>query len=179
MQVLTGKEEYVIGSLEKELLQANESAFSPTCEIENRIMGSTYYVTRRLMPGYIFIRTEDAEKLYLRLMNEKSHHSLQTMTKLLKTGETFTPLHPEEEQMLLSLFGQDHHAGISTGVIINGKLQVTEGPLKGLEDKIVYIDRHKHLAALSLKIGDRRIRVKVALEVKRRYNTPWLMSTAP
>jgi transcriptional antiterminator NusG len=165
MQVLTGKEEYVSGCVKDWLLQDGEEAYSPTCEREIMLHGKPTPVTARVFPGYIFIQSENVIDLYFRIRKTKDRHFLQTLTKVLRTDETFTPMSEAEEHAFLSLFGPDHKAGISRGVIRGGKLKVLDGPLKGKEDSIIKIDRHKRLAILQMRILGRYMTVKVGLEV--------------
>lgn len=165
MQVLTGKEEFVSGCVTGWLLQEGEEAYSPTCEREIMLRGEPAKATARLFPGYIFIQSEKVIDLYVRLRAVKDRHFLQTLTKVLRTDDYFTPMAEEEEKAFLSLFGGEHSIGVSRGVIRDGKLIVTEGPLMGQEDNIIKINRHKRIAILQLRILGKFITIKVGLEV--------------
>ena len=57
-------------------------------------------------------------------------------------------INPEEEKLLTALCGSKRNIEMSRGVICNGVMQVTEGPLKGMESRICKVDRHKRLARL-------------------------------
>ena len=166
MQVLTGKEEYVIYFLKKWFLTDEDKAFSPDCELEKKFRGDVSYVTRRLMPGYVFIQTDDPINLYTRLDIAKEHHFFQTMTKFLRSEQVVMPLQDKEEHLLLSLFDENYHTGISQGTIKAGKLRILSGPLMGMEERITKIDRHKKTATLSMQIAEKWVTLKVGLEVK-------------
>lgn len=56
----------------------------------------------------------------------------------------------EEEKVLRDLCGKERHLEMSRGVIREGGTQVTDGPLKGMEDRIRRIDRHKRLAKIQI-----------------------------
>lgn len=53
----------------------------------------------------------------------------------------------------------------SVGNIIDGKLIVDEGPLKGLEDRVRKIERHDRWADLEMEVLEERRMMKVGLQV--------------
>ena len=55
--------------------------------------------------------------------------------------------------------------GMSKGVIRDGKMVVTSGPLKGREGLIRRIDRHKRTAEIEIPFADGDTRVTVGLEI--------------
>ena len=55
---------------------------------------------------------------------------------------------------------------MSRGVIQNGKTIIQEGPLQGLEEKIIKIDRHKRIAFLKSSDQTKEaLLFKVGLEI--------------
>ncbi|WP_050635414.1 hypothetical protein [Candidatus Stoquefichus sp. SB1] len=54
----------------------------------------------------------------------------------------------------------------STGDIVNGKIVVNEGPLKGCEDMIRKVDRHKRLAFFKYKFSFSDSDICLGLEIK-------------
>ena len=57
--------------------------------------------------------------------------------------------------------------GMSEGVIADGRTVVRSGPLRGREDLIRKIDRHKRVAFLDVGLLD-QVRVRVGLEITRK-----------
>ena len=55
--------------------------------------------------------------------------------------------------------------GISKGIIRNGRVIVTSGPLKGRESLIRKIDRHKRTAKIEIPFTDGQKQVTVGLEI--------------
>lgn len=139
LQVLTGKENYVAGLLEDRLLQENESTLVPTCDRMINYHGQLQVVMKRLFPGYIFILSDDVIDLELRLKNAQQHQLLQTLTKLLRTDQYYTPLAEEEELTLFALFGRDQHIGMSKGIIVAGRSQHA-----GMSNGIIVPERDQH-----------------------------------
>lgn len=165
MQVLTGKEEYVMNFVRSWLLEDGEDIYAPTCEREINLHGKPLKVAARVFPGYLFIQSGKVIDFYFRIKRTKEHSFLQTLTKVLRTEDTFSPMSEGEENAFLSLFGKDHRIGISRGVIHEGKLHILDGPLRGREDDIIKIDRHKKMAILQVRILGRDMSVKAGLEV--------------
>lgn len=102
-----------------------------------------------MYPGYIFIKTElSLETLKNRYMNEYPVFMMDASVKTIM------------EKMM-------DDSGIircSKGDIINKKLKVYEGPLKGLEDNVKHINRHKKVAFLDIPFYDHML-MKIPLEV--------------
>ena len=165
MQIHTDKTAYVALFLERWLLREGESVYAPTYEKEMTIRGEKRLVTKLLFPGYMFIQSGAVIDFYTRLKEVKMEGFLLTLTKLLGAEGEFIPLSDEEEKEFLSLTGEEHKAGMSYGIIADGRLQITSGPLAGREGDIVRIDRHKRTAILSMPFMGRRVKVRLGLEV--------------
>lgn len=71
----------------------------------------------------------------------------------------------EEEELLLRLGGPDHHLAMSKGIIKEGIIYVTEGPLIGWEGMIRKIDRHKRIAMLGTGLINDGWKIKAGLEI--------------
>lgn len=127
------------------------SCWVPTKTEQRKLDGKYTEVERILFPGYIFIDTDDPEKLHIEIRKTKYN------SRVMKTGEYFTPISRTEEEIIRHLTGDDGRMGISTGIIEDGNLKVIDGPLKGFEKYIVRIDRHKRKAWLKIKLfGEER-----------------------
>lgn len=97
-----------------------------------------------MFPAGVFLESDDEATL----MEE-----LRRYSKKAKPGAVFKALAPvkkSEEMFLKSLCGESRHLGMSKGVIQDGITQITEGPLRGMEERICQIDRHKRLARLAV-----------------------------
>ena len=93
---------------------------------------------RKLMfPANIFLESEEEELLKQEIKKYCSFTGRKIQMKSISI---------EEEKFLKKLCGEMHHLKMSRGLVIKGTVYVTEGPLKGLENQICKIDRHKRLA---------------------------------
>ncbi|MXP76222.1 hypothetical protein GN277_12710 [Lachnospiraceae bacterium WCA-9-b2] len=113
---------------------ALKTAFVFTYDRMRRFEGEWHLERRLMFPDYVFLETGDERALTKELMHEEM--------SLLHVKEN-------EKMFLTSLCGEAHHLGMSKGIIQNGATCITEGPLRGMEERISRIDRHKRLARLA------------------------------
>ena len=160
IQVRTGTEEEIQRQCEtiidKSIL---EKSFIPKYEQERKYQGEWHTELKALFPGYVFLVSEEKEKLFFELKR------IMGLTKLLGTGETIVPLTNEEVNFLLRLGGKEQTVEMSEGIIENDRVVVTSGPLKGNEGLIRKIDRHKRKAWLEIEMFGRTVEMQVGLEV--------------
>ena len=159
--VPTGQEEQVKTICDKRLGDQNvyEECFLPKYEKPWRENGAWVKKRMVLFPGYLFFVTEDSERLYRALK------SVPKFTKLLGDDEGPIPLYDEETEFLKKHINQDKVFEISVGEYIGKELVITEGPLKDLTGKVVYVDRHGRQAVLEVEFFGRIVKMKVGLEV--------------
>ncbi len=160
MQVRTGTEEEIRlqcrKKIEEEILT---ECFIPHYEEKRSVCGKWTVIRKVLFPGYVFVGTEEMEKLYEKLK------IVIGLTKLLGTGETIVPLTEEEVSFLKRFGGREQVVGMSEGIIEHAKVIITSGPLQGMEGYIRKIDRHKRRAYLELPMFGRNQQVQVGLEI--------------
>lgn len=157
---VTGKEESARTEIGKMLPQESYSRCFIPKRKESRKRGTERIkVDRILFPGYLFIETDDAETVFFYLKK------LPQYAKLLRAGEDFIPVAPEEEAWLRKLMKNGETVEISVGMIANQTIRVTEGPLRGMEGFIRRVDRHKRKAWLRLEMFGRTLDVCMGLEI--------------
>lgn len=161
IQVFTGREMEIAQQCRDRVMEEDEDVFVPLAERQTRIHGELQIVRTRLFPGYVFIETAKIEDFYLRLKQ------INAMTKILRTGETMTPLHEDEEEYLrrIGLGGEGHIARYSEGYLEGDRLVVTSGALMGYEGKVKKILRHKRLVVLEVPLLGRTVEVTLGLGV--------------
>ena len=85
---------------------------------------------------------------------------------LAETGEKeIFSVGEDEERILREIFGSEKNLPMSKGVIRGGRVQITEGPLRGREQMIRKVDRHKRLAFLKMENAGNEICLKAGLEI--------------
>ena len=160
VQVQTGTEERIkaqcIRMIGEDIL---ERCFIPYYGEKKKYLGDWHTEKRILFPGYVFMVSERLADLYQELFK------VVGLTKLLGTGKEIVPLSEEETALLKRMGAGERPLEISTGLIENGTVVVTEGPLVGMEGCIRRIDRHKRKAWLEIDMFGRTLEMEVGLEI--------------
>ena len=127
-----------------------EACVIPLKEREKKFHGSWHLVTERVYPGYLFLKTEEAEQLFFQLKQ------IPKLTKLLGDAElTFDSLTDEEAAFVENLGGAGHVVQLSpVAVDKDGNVTVLGGELRKYEDRIKKIDLHKRIAVVRTTIGE-------------------------
>ncbi len=130
---------------------------------EEKISRRMAYPGKNPLPGYVFLITQNLEKLV------ESLKKVIGMTKLIGTGDEIVPLSEAEISLITKLGGKSSSSEsivkISQGIIEGDQVHILSGPLKGLEGAIRKIDRHKRIAYLSVDMFNRTVDMKVGLEI--------------
>lgn len=160
IQTKTGQEEPMRQRVEKML---PDSSYED-CKIlyyvkKKKYLGEWHEERERLLPGYMFLITDDPEPV------SEALGRMTEFTRLLGTGSSFCPIRPEEEELLNKLTNGKDEIGMSYGVIEKGILKVRSGVLTGMESRIKKIDRHKRKGFISMRLDDQEKLVGVGLEI--------------
>ncbi|MCR4842842.1 MAG: antiterminator LoaP [Eubacterium sp.] len=162
IQVRTGRENIIRDTCCALIRQGDEEVFVPESVLRKHIAGEWVDIKRPMFPGYVFFDTDDAESLYMRLK------AIPTMTKVLKTGESFSPMSPAEQAVFDRILGNERVLAMSEGIIEGDVVKVAAGPLSYLEGSIVKIDRHKKMAIIEVDFLGQKKRIKAGLEIVER-----------
>ena len=139
--------------------EALTDAFVFTCDRMRRYGGVWHLERRPLFPHYLFLESEDEEKL-----SEELKQYSQVFSVFESEGK-LVRVEPEEERLLRVLCGAGHHSRMSRGYIRDGRTVVTEGPLQGKENLIRRIDRHKRIAQVGMPSSGSLQKMQVGLEI--------------
>ena len=163
IQVPTGREEQLLEATKSyQVRDFYEEIFIPRYERKKKYLGRWHTETSVLFPGYLFVISSQAQELYQALKR------IPRLTKLLGTGEKWTPMSREDIELVELLSGRERIVKCSEGYMQGDKVTVTDGPLKGLEGKISRIDRHKRLAWLTMELFGRTVEIRAGLEIVRK-----------
>lgn len=156
------QDEYKVCNL---LRQQQIEAFIPRMKVAHRKKSNLLFVEKLMFPGYVFVESELEQKEFIIQLDAVKRMSSKSM-KLLKLDKIGTSaLHDEEVFYLKSILNSDKVMDYSVGIIVGSKTIITQGPLKGMENTIIKIDRHKRCALIELMICDQSIRTNVSLEI--------------
>lgn len=134
--------------------------FVPKYEKFFRRQGTWELVTLPLFNEYFFVATRNVGML----SKELAKLSV-TASFAAKNERDVAPLSSEVQAWFESVLDAGHILRASEGVIEGGALKVVRGPLRGQEDKVRKINRHKRLAFVGLEEGDNAFLLRVALNV--------------
>lgn len=157
---------HTISGLEQKCMQqcqeyidasAYRKMFIPGYRTKKHFQKKWHEVTKPLFPGYLFIDTDEIEPIMTGLKKFRQY------TKLLKDGDTVSPVKKEEQDFLTLMMDKDHIVQYSEGFLIGDKVCITSGPLKRIQGWIKGIDRHRRVAKMEIPILGRRTPIEVGL----------------
>ena len=134
----------------------------PKCQFNRRWHGEYKMIEKVAFPGYFFIDSDDPKALEELLMR------IPSVVTLVRIGGGFNPIRIEEQKIIEQMMDENDLIKASVGNIVNGKLIVEVGPLKGLEDCVRKIERHDRWADLEMELFEECRMMKVGLEIKAR-----------
>lgn len=108
------------------------------------------YIIQELYPDYVFIKSILNKDEFSNLFKE-FFHTIDGLIELLDYEDVY-PLNQDEQVILEKLFNNEHVIRCTEGESINSRFVAISGPLKGLEDKIVKVNRHNRFALLDCGI---------------------------
>lgn len=166
IQTLGHEEEKTIIMIEKIL---NESIYKrciyPTRRMKKKIRGEWRDVTEKLVPGYIFIFTEEPLRVYSELKK------IPLLTKLLgREGGNFVKLDNKEIKWLEILMANTKgngsaEVGLSqVGFTEGDEVQIISGPLTDLVGYVKKINLHKRQAELEVEFMGRKMDIYLGIE---------------
>ena len=164
IQVVTGKEEAMCRLIERLAPEGSlDECFTPRYATEMKVRGEWVPARKPLFPGYIIAASDRVDLLAETLRRTPE------FTRLLSVGETFVPLHAEDQAWIGAFTKRgDRTVPMSKGVMEGDRVVVLDGPLVGCEAMIKSVNRHKSLAILEFEICGRRVTTKVGLGIVRR-----------
>jgi transcriptional antiterminator NusG len=135
------------------------SVFSPKYEYMRRYQGDWHIKEGVLFPGYIFMESDTPAKL------EEQLGHISSLVTPVRIGGGFYPIRREEEEFLRSMMDETYCIRYSLGYLVDGKLIVESGPLRGKDHCVIKIDRHRRIADIALCLFAEEKKVQVGLKV--------------
>ncbi|MGO8694496.1 MAG: antiterminator LoaP [Rectinemataceae bacterium] len=150
IHVLTDHEDDYIRRLAS--LVAGKRVFAPKRLLKIRRHGTDKKETSPIFPGYVFMECEDI------LADLDAYWAARKTTgfiRFLRDNMAPQPLSDQDRELLLHFMSFGDYADTSkVSFDENDRIVVLEGPLKGLEGRIVKVDRRRGRAKVALTIYD-------------------------
>ena len=166
IQVKTGKEEQAIEDILKNKPDdASFDVFAPYRKSLRKYKGVMREVVERCFPGYIFVETNDVQRLFKQLYFTPGFQKI-----LGREGDTdnFVPLDKDESRMIDILYSANNNriTEISNIEVREGEMiRVLDGPLAGLETQIKKVDLHKRTVTVEYMLCGRLVTSKVGINI--------------
>jgi transcriptional antiterminator NusG len=142
---------------------AGVEIFFPQRKIDIRRKGTIIHTSSGIFPGYIFIEIDDGDDIL-------NYHWFFRRTdgffRFLKSNKNIAPLADRDLEVVLHFIKRvGPMAGLSKVYFDeNSRIVVTEGPLMGLEGKIIKVDKRKGRAKIKLDLYDDSFSIDLAFE---------------
>ena len=166
IQVKTGKEQQAIEDILKNKPDdASFDVFAPYRKSLRKYKGVMREVVERCFPGYIFVETNDVQRLFKQLYFTPGFQKI-----LGREGDTdnFVPLDKDESRMIDILYSANNNriTEISNIEVREGEMiRVLDGPLSGLETQIKKVDLHKRTVTVEYMLCGRSVTSKVGINI--------------
>ena len=129
--------------------QNDTLAFIPKTEKWIGVKSVRSYIVKDLYPDYIFVKSELNENEFMDKY-EKFFEDIKNAAILVRQGNSYS-MQKSIQDLYEKLFDQNGIITHSTGNIVQSKLKIDDGPLCGLEESIIKIDRHDRTAKFDFK----------------------------
>lgn len=140
-------------------------SFVPMMKRIHHVKGKKVFIEKAMFPGYTFIESDINQNEFLINLN-LVRQKYSKFIKVLKYSEHDVPaLRNEEEEYLKRILNKDKVMEHSIGFIEGDRTIITEGPLMGLENTIIKIDRHKRKAIIQVSLCNQLTNISVSLEI--------------
>ncbi|MCF6414138.1 hypothetical protein I7648_10590 [Collinsella tanakaei] len=136
-----GREHSIARRIMRAMGDSSSAAIVFERELPRRVQGAWGTVREILFPGYVVVRTADADAL---------EREIESRTEAFGPHVEPVPIRLDDRAMdlLVHMAGECGVLHMSAGDIVDGRLTVRSGALKGVEHLVARIDRHKRLAYL-------------------------------
>ena len=150
LQVMSGREDTFIELFSK--ARPDQALYNIKKKIRTRRKGKQITHMTCLFPGYVFFQSEGDKPSpeTIRALKRTRH-----FMRILPATDSIKPLCDRDTEIIRHLVSFGREIGSSLVMYDeNNRIKVIQGPLMGLEGKIVKVDRRKRRAKIQLEMND-------------------------
>jgi transcriptional antiterminator NusG len=138
--------------------------YFPKRQIDIRRHGTIIHTTPGIFPGYIFIEIEEEDDI---LNYHWAFRRTDGFFRFLKSNQNICPLQDRDLELVLHFIKKVGSLAGKSRVYFNenSRIVVIEGPLMGLEGKIIKVDKRKGRAKIKLDLYDEAFAIDLAFEI--------------
>jgi len=164
IQVKTRSEDKFIERLKKEHPDMPFTIHFPKRRLNIKRAGKIVPSTPAVFPGYIFVEAESNEEIGSRQWDFRHTDGFY---RFLVSNQNITPLADRDLELVLHFLSSSGAIADRSKVYFNenARIVVVEGPLYGLEGRIVKVDKRKGRAKIKLDLYNDSFSIDLAFEV--------------
>jgi len=164
IQVKTRSEDKFIKLLKAQHPQINLPIHFPRRRLDIRRAGKIKTSTPSVFPGYIFIEAQNDEEI---LAFQWEFRRTDGFFRFLKSNQDITPLADRDLELVLHFINNAGPIAGRSKVYFNenSRIIVVDGPLLGLEGRILKVDRRKGRAKIMLDLYNDSFTIDLAFDV--------------
>jgi transcriptional antiterminator NusG len=163
VQVKTRAEEKYIKLLRAMHPEITLPVYFPKRRIDIRRKGVVTQSTTAVFPGYIFVEVNDAEDIHL---YQWAFRRTEGFFRFLKSNQNITPMADRDLEVALHFIKNVGPVAGKSRVYFNenSRIVVVEGPLMGLEGRIIKVDKRKGRAKIKLDLYNDSFAIDLGFE---------------
>lgn len=161
--VTGGKEKQIVKFLNNQF--SDWQAFCPMVQKIHVRKKEPYIYLKPAFPNYVFVRSEIVPSEFNRRIFEVRQQKSGIIRDLEYEHGQISALRPDEIYYFEHLLNDHFEVVPSKGVMQNGRVHIVSGPLMGLEEQIIKVNRHNQTAIVQLELLGERKTASVALEI--------------
>jgi transcriptional antiterminator NusG len=144
--------------------KVNLKTYFPQRQMDIRRRHKVYQSNTGIFPGYVFIELDEDEDI---LNYQWAFRSTDGFYRFLKSNQNICALQDRDLEVAMHFIRKVGPIAGKSKVYFdeNSRIVVTEGPLMGLEGKIVKVDKRKGRARVKLDLYDDSFAIDLAFEV--------------
>jgi transcriptional antiterminator NusG len=164
MQVKTHAENKFIKLFKAMYPEINIPFYFPQRRLDLRRNGRIIQSTSAVFPGYIFIEAADEGQL---LSHQWAFRRTKGFYRFLLSNQEIIPLADRDLKLVLHFIKNTGPVACRSKVYFdeNSRIVVMEGPLLGLEGRIIKVNKRKGRAKIKLDLYDDSFSIDLAFEV--------------
>ncbi len=140
----------------------------PRRKLTIRRRGKTREELAPIFPSYVFIQTEEISPEMYWILKRTSG-----FVRFLKSNQNIEPLRGMERELLIHFLNYGEVVEKSTVTFDeNSRIQVIDGPMKGMEGRVVKVDKRKRRAKISLTFYDNAFNIDFGFEFLEKLEEP-------
>jgi transcriptional antiterminator NusG len=164
VQVKTRSEELYIKLFKALHADVPVQIYFPQRKIDVRRKGTVIHTTPAVFPGYIFIEVDDEDDIL-------NYHWFFRRTdgffRFLRSNQDISPLQGKDLEVVIHFIKNVGPLAGTSRVYFdnNSRIVVVDGPLMGLEGRIIKVDKRKGRAKIKLDLYKEAFAIDLAFEV--------------